>query len=392
MDERLLEAIRYFTDGTRIMDGLTVVCGDRDRLRCAWKGEHTGEHAVCDLASVTKLFTGLSAMRLKEEGLLDPDRPVTFYDDRFSRLEDVTVGQIMSFTVNLQTPGRIDACRDRDEALRCLFGAAPAGPTGRRAYSDIPAMALGCVLERIAGMKLADCVSELVLRPAGMTETWAKVPEDRLRDCMLYGPEYRIEKGRRIVRRDIRAGVPHDPKAALLQGADGTLCGHAGLFSTAADLTRFCRAVLDERIVSGESLREIAVNRTGRRLEDGTYTQYLGYMCYLKHPDQYFSEIPAYMGHRAFGIGGFTGNHLSVDPEKGIFAIFLGNRVRNRLTVLLPEDGKDYTDYGLRADGVGMYRWEDGTALPSSVNYVHQKDGHLHRVVAEVMGWPEENT
>ena len=161
-------------------------------------------------------------------------------------------------------------------------------------------------------------------------------------------------------------------------GESGDLCGHAGLFSTMEDMIRFCRAVLAEKIVSGASLREMAVNRTGKQCPDGSYTQYLGVQCYVRHPQQYYSEIPVYMGRNAFGIGGFTGNHVSMDPERGLFTIFLGNRVKNRLTVLIPEEGKTLPDYGLQPD-----------EIPSSVQYVHQKDAHLHRAAAELLGLPE---
>ena len=175
----------------------------------------------------------------------------------------------------------------------------------------------------------------------------------------------------------------------MLQGDTGDLCGHAGLFSTMPDMIRFCRAILAERIVSRESLREMAVNRTGRKRPDGTYTQYLGIQCYVRHPEQYHSEIPVYMDRSAFGIGGFTGNHVSVDPPRGLFTIFLGNRVKNRLTVLIPEEGKDLTDYGLNADGSGVFRWPDGETIPSSVKYVHRKDATLHKAVAETLGLEE---
>ena len=274
-------------------------------------------------------------------------------------------------------------------SMLALFDVYPAEQPDRRAYSDIPSMVLKYVIEKAAGCRMYDCVREMILEPAGMGETWARVPEGRLRDCQNYDREYRIEGERRILRTGWKPGVPHDPKAALLQGDTGDLCGHAGLFSTVEDMVRFCRAVLDGKIVSGEALRETAVNRTGRRLADGTYTQYLGIQCYVRHPDQYWSEIPAYMGSRAFGIGGFTGNHVSMDPERNLFTVSLGNRVRDRLTVLLPEAGKTLEDYGLRADGSGRFTWEDGTVIPSSVKYVHQKDAHLHRAVMEALDLPE---
>ena len=385
MNQRLMDGIRFFTRETEILSGLSVACGTGERTETAMDGEVTGQ-SVFDLASVTKLFTGLCAMKLKEEGLLDFSKPVFFYDSRFRGLKERTVEELMTFAVTVRTPVRLDACPDRETALEALFAAEGQVQQERRAYSDIPAMVLKYILEAAGGIPFFECVRKIVLEPAGMAETWAKVPAERIGDCQTYDREHRIEAGKYILRKGLKPGVPHDPKAAVLQGDTGDLCGHAGLFSTTGDMIRFCRAVLEEKIVSGESLREMAVNRTGRKRPDGTHTQYLGLQCYVRHPEQYYSEIPEYMGQSAFGIGGFTGNHVSVDPARGLFTMFLGNRVKNRLTVLIPEDGRNLTDYGLNADGSGKFCWPDGEVIPSSVKYVHQKDAHLHRAVAETLG------
>ena len=382
----LLRAIRFFTRETSILDGVSVACGAGNRVESAMDGA-VREESVFDLASVTKLFTGLCAMKLKEEGLLDPGRSVFSYDPRFSGLKNTTVWDLLTFAVTVRTPVRLDACADRDSAEKALFASTAAQHEDvRRIYSDIPAMILKYVLEAAAGMYFMDCVKKLVLEPAGMKETWAAVPPERQKDCVCYDREHRIEGGRYTLREGWEPGVPHDPKAAVLQGDTGNLCGHAGLFSTRGDLVRFCRAVLERKIVGDETLLEMAVNRTGHRRGNGGWTQFLGVQCYVRHPDQYYSEIPRYMGQRAFGIGGFTGNHVSVDPERNVFAVFLGNRVLNRLTVLVPEEGKNLTDYGLKPDGSGFFRWPDGEMIPSSVKYVHQKDEHLHSAIASVLG------
>ncbi len=387
MNGELLNGIRFFTRETEILSALSVSCGAGERTERAMDGD-CREGSVFDLASATKLFAGLCMMKLKEEGLLDFSRPVCVYDPRFERLEDTTVEQLASFAVTVVTQGRVDACRDRETALAALFSSAQGERPERRVYSDIPAMILKYVIEAAAGMPFYDCVKQMVLEPAGMAETWAKVPEGRIADCQDYNREHRIEGTAWILRTDRKPGVPHDPKAAVLQGETGDLCGHAGLFSTIEDMVRFCRAVLAEKIVSRASLREMAVNRTGKLMPNGIHTQYLGYQCYVRHPEQYWSEIPVYMGMQAFGIGGFTGNHVSMDPERGLFTVFLGNRVKNRLTVLVPEAGKTLTDYGLNADGSGTFPWEEGLVLPSSVKYVHQKDAHLHSAVMETLNLP----
>ena len=389
MNTELLEGVCFFTRERRIMSGLSVACGAGDRLETAMDGEDISDRSLFDLASVTKLFTGLCAMRLKEKGRLDFSRTVASYDPRFQGLKDVTVEELMTFAVELKTAGRVDACPDRDSALKSLFGTVSLGQPAGRAYSDIPAMILKYVLESASGLPLYDCVREEILKPAGMRETWARVPAERLADCQSYDREHRLIRGEARMREGLQRGVPHDPKAALLQGAEGDLCGHAGLFSTRADLIRFCRAVLAGEIVGPESLRETARNRTGVRRADGSWQQFLGCQCYVRHPVQYHSEIPVYMGRRAFGIGGFTGNHLALDPERGVFSLFLGNRVKNRLTVLVCEEGKTLEDYGLKADGSGSFFWPGEGWIPSSVNYVHLKDEHLHRRIRQVLDLPE---
>ena len=83
MNETLGQAIRYFTRETEIMSGLSVACGKGERTESALDGGNVTEESVFDLASVTKLFTGLCAMKLKESGLLDFGRPVFHYDRRF---------------------------------------------------------------------------------------------------------------------------------------------------------------------------------------------------------------------------------------------------------------------------------------------------------------------
>lgn len=384
MSEQLSRAITYFTEKSGIMSELCIACGTGERVTDAYSAG-IGPETVFDLASVTKLFTGLTILRLRDEGLLSLEMKVTDAAPRFTGLTDVTVGQLMAFGVELRTPGRIDACSDRASALQCLYGTKAIGTPGKRPYSDIPAMILKYIAEGVCGEPFFEIVRRRVLIPAGMRETWSKVPAHRLADCLNYSGEHRIEKGKRILREGPATGIPHDPKAGILCGTDGDLCGHAGLFSTLPDMVRFCRAVLDGSIVSRKTLAEMAVNRTGHRMEDGTYRQYLGYQCYVKHPDQYYSEIPAYMSGSAVGIAGFTGNHLSVDPEKGIFAIFLGNRVKDRLTVLIPDEGKCWKDYGLEDDGPGMFRWDEHTVIQSSVNYVHRKDEHLHTEICEIL-------
>ena len=261
--EKLRQAIFYFTRETRIMDGMAVAFGYGDWSCRAWDGREIGEETLFDLASVTKIFTGLCLMRLWEEKKLDPYRRVTWYCPEFSSLDTVTVEQLMGFQVRIETPERIDRQGSRAEALACLLNAKNAGAPGKRAYSDIPAMILKYVLEAAWGGSMWSCVQKLILEPAGMTQTFSRVPEDKKKNCLLYDPEYRIEGENWICRRNPERGVPHDPKAAVLQGRSEDLCGHAGLFATLEDMEKLARAILRGNILSKQGLERRTVKEEG---------------------------------------------------------------------------------------------------------------------------------
>lgn len=384
----LMDSIAYFTEETGIMPGLSVACGTADSVLTAhggWADEKQNipltEDAIFDLASLTKLFTGLLVMRLNADGQLDLTRPVTDYAPQFTQLDKVSVDAVLGFEVGLTTPGRVDAAPSPEEARRLLFAIQPGEIVGR-AYSDMHAMVLRYVIEGAAQTAYTDLLQRCILTPLGMNNTTHIVPEEKRHLCVSCDGEHRIERERYILRRTEK-GFPHDPKAARLFPEP---CGHAGLFSTRGDLVKLCQGLLKGEVIPRESLLYMSRNRTGHLRPDGTYQQYLGAQCYVKHPVQRHSEVPPYMGEGAISLSGFTGHHISVDVERNLFALFLGSRCQNRLTVLLPEIGKTLTDYGLNPDGTGQVLWPDGEWVRSSVEYVYHKDAHFHQAVAQALG------
>lgn len=387
----LKDSIRFFTAESHIMPGLSLACGTADSVLTAHGGMAdeaagrplTPDH-IFDLASLTKLFTGLMVMRLHEEGRLDLTAPITAYAPMFSRLTGVSVAQVLGFELSLTTAERLDAQTSPEAARKLLFDIRPGEVTGR-AYSDMHAMVLRHVIEGAAQESYAALLNERILAPLGMRNTYLVVPEDKRPLCVSCDREHRLERGRYILRDGVTPGTPHDPKARVLFPEP---CGHAGLFSTRGDLVKLCQGLLKAEVISRDGLIAMSRNRTGYQRPDGTYQQYLGAQCYVKHPIQRFSEVPVYESDKAISLSGFTGHHLSVDVETGVFALFLGSRAQNRLTVLVPQEGRALTDYGLNPDGTGALSWPDGTRVYSSVNYVYQKDAHFHQAVADEMGLP----
>ena len=403
--EHLLDNMRFLCDQTRMLTGITTAYGTSRESEYALYGRaqevqlENGQFVSCvramqedslfDLASLTKLFTSVMTMILVERGMLSLTECIGEIDARFVHLKEVSVFDTLCYRACVQTPGRIDEAPDREEGLRRLFFAAPAPSPAVRIYSDINAMIMKYVIEAKTGMALYDAIQAYILRPVGMTETYAHVPEGKRSRCLCYNYEHRIVREKFILRTDTALGVPHDPKAMLLS-KDGDLCGHAGLFSTRTDMVRFAQALLRSELISRASLLEIATNRTGRYNEDGTYRQPLGFLCFTKHPLQRLSEVPAHMGAHALGISGFTGNHLVLDPDLDCFEVFLGNRCHGRVSHITPPQGVELSHYGLDEIGAGLVPWPDGRQVPSSAKYVYQKDACLHEPIVQRMhqlGW-----
>lgn len=380
--DKLREGIRWLCDESHMLAGMAVSFGNECRgLEVSYR---YGENTLFDLASLTKMFTILSLMKLRDEGILSLSDPLSKWDRRFSAIGDVTLFELVTFAQRLVTPGRVDDAPDRETALDRLFAVTAQPHTGGRVYSDIHAMALKYVIEAAGGQSYFDYLSHWLLKPLKLRNIFAAVPEDKRSLCASCDGEHRIEGERFICRRGVLPGTPHDPKARILSPDGKDLCGHAGLFGSLSDLTVLCRALLSGDILSLDTLSEMAVNRTGKPLSWG-YSQYLGYQCFVKHPDQRHSEVPPYMGENALSWSGFTGHHLSFDADRKLFCVILGNRVENRLTVLAPPPGKTLADYGLNPDGSGLYTWPDGNNIYSSVNYVYQKDERLHAPIARLL-------
>lgn len=402
----LMDSMTELVMRMRMLTGVAVAYGTKDDFRTAAVGNiqevalqngvfvpHVrpiAKNTLYDLASLTKVFTLVSVMQLFSRGRLPLSATMGDIDPRFEKLGQTSLRDILCYEAVLKTPQRVDAQTDRESALRQVFLTERSPVEPQRLYSDMNALVLKYAVEAASGLPFYEYLRQNILTPAGMTETFAQIPLERIADCALYNFEHRILEGEYMLRTDAPLGVPHDPKARILSDHGLDLCGHAGLFSTLEDMARFCQALLADRLIPRETLLEIGVNRTGYLHADGSYRQFLGYLCFVKSPRQRFSEVPQWMGGNAFGLSGFTGNHIAIDPEAGVFDLFLGNRCHNRVSVIRPGEAGDLNGYGLMPDGSGEVSWPDGRKVLSSYQYIHQKDEKLHGPIREHMlelGW-----
>ena len=343
--------------------------------------------SIFDLASLTKLFTCISILMLLEDRIIRMSDCIGVLDERFAHLNDVSLLDVLSYRAVLRSPERIDAQATKAKAEVQVFSTYRSHRNPTKLYSDMNALVLKYAIEAVTGITFWSFLQQHILGPIGMTNTFARVPENRLDDCVCYNYEHRIVDGQYLLNKIVTPGTPHDPKARLLCVDEENVSGHAGLMSTLGDMINLAQALLAGRLFSRETLRLIGINRTGSLKVSGDYVQYMGLLCFSRSAVPRLSEVPKWMGRRAFALSGYTGNHIAIDPDLGVFDLLLGNRCHNRLSLVQPAEAAGHQ---LNHDGSGRVAWPDGRMVYSSWKYVYLKDRFIHNPIYDILyarGW-----
>ncbi len=265
-----------------------------------------------DLAGLTQLFTAVAVLQQAERGTLDLDGPVADRVPEFAAAgkAGITVRQLLAHTAGLRPGLPLHRARGRAAQLAMVWREPPLSAPGRvRRHSELGALVAQELLERVTGSPLDACLRQGVTRPLGMAATsFGPVP---------YTQAAATEDQRRPwspLDRGMLRGTVHDENAHALGG----VAGHAGLFSTAADLAVLCRALLGggaygtARILAPESVDAL-----------------------LAPPGLGLAvDRPAFMGELAgrgaAGLTGFTGPSLVLDRATDTFLVLLANTVHPR--------------------------------------------------------------
>ncbi len=325
----------------------TVIVGNRQEVSLNEQGkivpdlEQMTEDTIFDLASVTKVFTSISLLKLVQDGVIRLNDTVVKYAPQFKNLNDVTIYDLMTFGVPLKTNGRVDRASSREEAEQILFGIErDLESTNKRPYTDMGAMVLKYVIESTSGMNYYHFVEENILKKLNMKDTHVVVPKmklDRVSSTNLDGKYYK--DGNFAITTNAPKGIVYDPKAQIMGQKDGVLSGHAGMFSTANDMTNLAKGIISGKVINEEYVEMMAKNRTGRKyIEDDKekYIQYLGMLCYSKNPILADSELFHAMSGKSFASAGWTGTQLTVDPINELYFFMAANRSHNRMTFIDP--------------------------------------------------------
>lgn len=268
---------------------------------------------IFDLASLTKcIATTTSVMKLIEQGKIRLNDPVASYLPDFAAngKENITVRELLTHFSGLREDLDLKSpWSGHDAAYRMAMEQTPIFPPGSRfLYSDINFETLGFIVEKVSGMSLDQYATLNIFTPLAMGNTRFNPPAEwRPR---IAPTQY--DENHRMLR-----GVVHDPTARRMGG----VAGHAGLFSTADDLSIFAQNLLSGfRVLSPLTVKKMT---TPEQPPIAPSVRGLGWDI-----DSPFSTNRGeFLPVGSFGHTGFTGTSIWIDPVTNTYIIILTNAV-----------------------------------------------------------------
>ncbi|BFO15723.1 serine hydrolase domain-containing protein [Streptomyces sp. KM77-8] len=223
-------------------------------------GEATDPDARFRAGSTTKVVTAAAVLRLAARGDVDLDAPIERYlpgllGPEFEK--PVTVRNLLNHTSGIQ-PGvgwgptfeeqyahRYDTLSPR-RVVESAVARGPAFDAGdQQQYLNINYTVLGLLIEKVTGRPYASEAARLVLRPAGMRDTYFPGSDPRIRGAHHHGYQ-------QVERPDGTTGLVDVTEWNV---ADRWAAGD--MISTTADLERLITALFSGRIVPEPQLREM---------------------------------------------------------------------------------------------------------------------------------------
>lgn len=270
---------------------------------------------VFDTASLTKpLGTTLAVMALVERGAIRLDAPLGRYLKEFRgrAFQQVTIERMLTHSAGFAAiPPNMALAGGFPGAASALAERPLEYPPGSAfQYSDTGFILLGEVVRRVSGEPLDRYLERILFRPLGLRDTTFHPGEalrGRVAPTEFYGGSLLV-------------GRVHDQRARLLGG----VAGHAGIFSTTADLARICRMLLNGGELDGQRiLKPATVRQMWARSAEPDGSRALGWDI----SSSFSRTMAPFFPPGAVGHTGFTGTAVSIDPASQTYMIMLTNRV-----------------------------------------------------------------
>jgi len=268
---------------------------------------------IFDIASLTKIVATTSGlMKLYEEGRFRLDDPVTTYLPEFQGgASPITIRELVTHFSGLRPDLDLEPPWAGYETgiHRALIDKPAAPPETKFTYSDINFILLGEIVHRLSGLPENEYLKQILFDPLGMKET-GYLPAATLKPRIA--PTETTKDG------EILRGVVDDPTARYMGG----VAGHAGVFSTADDLGKFCQMILDggDGLFSPATIQKFTESQTSltQPIQRG-----VGWDIQSPYSGPRGELFPV----GSFGHTGFTGTSIWIDPASQTYIVLLTNSV-----------------------------------------------------------------
>lgn len=326
---------------------------------------------VFRIASQTKALTSVAVLMLVEDGKLTLQTPVARFLPTFSRTtvaqrtdtglaivparRAITVRDLLTHTAGISygvdghladryrakglgpaagfgwytADKREPICTSMDSLGTLPFLAHP----GERFVYGYSTDVLGCLVERVSGVSLAEFLRTRLTGPLGMDDTHFFLPpgqRDRLATV------YRSEAGR-----SVRADTGARGQGHYVDGPRVSYAGGAGLVATARDYARFLQMIAHDGVWSGRRYlapRTVALMRTDQL--GALYTDGLGFGLGFETVERHGASGLASPG--TYGWGGAYGSNYKIDPAEGLIIVVMMNQLPNTSDVVARLQGMLY--------------------------------------------------
>ncbi|MDR1679753.1 MAG: serine hydrolase [Prevotellaceae bacterium] len=176
-------------------------------------------------------------------------------------------------------------------------------------YSDLSFLMLQRVVEKLAGESL-DSYTASLYEKLGASSSFNPAKRFALNTIVP-------TENDSFLRKQSLRGFVHDQNTAFMGG----VAGHAGLFSSAGDLAKYCQLLLNHGVYGGDTLLSAKTVELFTTKHSSLSRRGLGF------DRQAVKQSGSTAEHFKFGHYGFTGTCLWIDPEEELIYIFLSNRI-----------------------------------------------------------------
>jgi CubicO group peptidase (beta-lactamase class C family) len=298
-------------------DGIIVYEKSMGTFTYDKNSRNINSETLFDLASLTKVVATTSAiMKLYDGKKISLDDKVSLFMPQFAegKKSEITIRHLLTHTSGLPPFRQLwRFVPDAKFALDSVYATnLVANPGDTTIYSDLGFITLGKIVEGVSGSTLDEFMKENFFEPLGMSRTMF-APSAALWKNVA-PTEYDSTWRKTLVR-----GRVHDENAEFLGGVSG----HAGLFSTASDLSILMQMLMNGGTYGDTRYLDSSTIALFTKRQSEKSTRALGWD--TKSPKG--SMAGNLFSNSSFGHSGFTGTTLWADPERNLFVILLTNRV-----------------------------------------------------------------